>query len=191
MAKTKKTSASDRIPLMPIATAVWLVDNTGLTFEQIAKFCSLHILEVKGIADGEVATSIAPSDPIINKQLTEENIKYCEANPDADLILGDEIIKLNQTRLSGVKFTPRALRNAKVSAILWVVKNYPDIPDSKIIKLLRSTKATINSIRNKTHRSYTNLSPQDPVLLGLCSQQDWTDLLNEMQSNSQNTQDKN
>ena len=156
---------------MPKATAVWLINNTVLTFEQISDFCGLHPLEVQGIADGEVAIGIIAENPVLNGQLTQEELDRCSKDPSAKL----NITNVNELVLKGgkkksAKYTPVARRQDKPDAIAWLIKNYPDMPDSKISKLVGTTKTTVTAIRNKEHWNYENLRPRDPVLLGLCSQ---------------------
>ncbi len=159
------------LPLMPKATAVWLINNTVLTFKQISDFCGLHPLEVQGIADGEVAVGILAENPIFNGQITQEELDKCSKDPSEKL----QITNVNELVLKGskkksAKYTPVARRQDKPDAIAWVIKNYPDVPDSKTAKLVGTTKSTVTSIRNKEHWNYENLRPRDPVLLGLCSQ---------------------
>lgn len=157
---------------MPKATAMWLVNNTSLTFEQIAEFCSLHTLEVQGIADGEVAVGIAEEDPIINGQLTRSEITRCEKDPSSRLQMNalPEDILLKSAKKKEGKYVPIARRRDKPSAILWLIKNYPDITDADIVRLLGTTKHTVSSVRNKLHWDIANIKPRDPVLLGICSQ---------------------
>jgi len=159
-------------PLMPKATAVWLVDNTSLTFEQVAEFCGLHALEVQGIADGEVAIGIVGLDPVSNGQLTREEIARCEADPAARL----ELTKLNipqpRRRTKGARYTPVSKRGDRPNAIAWILKFHPEVPDSQIQKLLGTTKATINAVRDRSHWNSQHIKPQDPVSLGICSQID-------------------
>lgn len=160
---------------MPKATAVWLVDNTSLTFDQIAKFCGLHILEIQGIADGDVATGIKGINPVTNGQITLEEITRCEAKHDTNINLSSAAIKLIEAqKLSGKKgkYIPIARRQDRPNATMWLLKNYPDLTDTNISKLIGTTKSTINLIRNKTHWNYSNLRRKDPVLLGLCTQED-------------------
>ena len=156
-------------PLMPLATAVWLVENTTLTFEQIANLCNFHEMEVQGIADGEIGTNIEGQNPIFNGQLTAENIKECEANPEKKLNLIS--IDVNTTK-KVKKYVPIAKRRDKPDAISWIIKNYPEIPDSKIVKLIGTTKKTIEAIKNRTHANMSSIQPKDPVLLGICNQSD-------------------
>ena len=159
-------------PLMPKATAVWLVDHTALSFEQIADFCHLHKLEVKGIADGDVARGIMGQDPTKNGQLTEEEIKRCEADGEASLELAVSDMPELSRRTKGPRYTPVARRQEKPDAIAWLVKTYPHLSDSQIIKLVGTTKNTIGAIRERTHWNMANLQPRDPVLLGICKQAD-------------------
>ncbi len=157
---------------MPKATAVWLIENTSLTFEQIGDFCGLHSLEVQGIADEDVAKGIAPVNPIVANQLTKEEIARCEANPNARLLLSNEaeLHIRNEAKKKSKKYTPVARRQDKPDAVLWFLKNHPEVSDSQIARLLGTTKSTIESILNKSHWNYPNMTPKDPVLLGLCSQ---------------------
>lgn len=162
---------SMKSPLMPKATAVWLVTNTALTFEQIADFCIMHPLEVQGIADGEVAIGIIAEDPIVNGQLTQEEIDRCAKDSSARLQITDVnkvLLKINKKKTQ--KYTPIARRQDKPDAIAWLVKNYPDMSDAKIAKLIGTTKTTVTAIKKKEHWNYDNLRARDPVLLGLCTQ---------------------
>ena len=159
-------------PLMPKATAVWLVDNTALSFEQIAEFCDLHVLEVKGIADGDVATGISGLSPIQNNQLAREEVERCEADPEARLELKVATVPLPAKRVKGPRYTPIARRQEKPDAIAFLLKSFPDLKDSQIIKLIGTTKNTIGAIRERKHWNMANITPRDPVLLGLCKQQD-------------------
>ncbi len=159
------------LPLMPKATAVWLLDNTTLTFQQIADFCGMHTLEVQAIADGDVASHIMGFDPIANEQLTLDEIKRCEADETAALQLytNPEVEKLLN---KGKRYVSKAKRSDRPSAIAWIVKNHPDMSDAQIVKLLRTTKPTILSIRERTHKNIHNITPRSPVTLGLCSESD-------------------
>ena len=158
------------LPLMRKATAVWLVENTSLTFTQIAMFCGLHELEVSGIADGEVANGIRGMDPITSNQLTIEEIKRCELDPKAKLELIINPATIGEKKRRGPRYTPLSKRQDKPAAIAWIVKFYPDLADSQIIKLVGTTKPTIKAVRERTHWNITNIVPTDPVLLGLCKQ---------------------
>ena len=157
------------LPLMRKATAVWLVENTSLTFLQIANFCGLHELEVSGIADGEVASGIRGMDPITSNQLTKKEIKRCELDPNLKLELIVNPATIGETKRRGPRYTPLSKRQDKPTAIAWLVKFYPDLPDSQIIKLVGTTKPTIKSIREKTHASMSTLKPNSPADLGLCT----------------------
>jgi len=159
------------LPLMPKATAVWLVTNTALTFEQISDFCGLHPLEVQGIADGEVAIGIVAENPVVNGQLTQEEIDRCVNDSSARLMItdvNDMVLRGNKKKVA--KYIPVARRQDKPDAVAWLIKNYPDLSDEKISKLLGTTKLTVSAIKNKEHWNYEHLRPRDPVLLGLCSQ---------------------
>ena len=157
---------------MPRATAVWLVENTALTFDQIAGFCGLHALEVQGIADGEVAVGVRGYDPVANHQLTREELARAQEDPDAVLRLAEREVPRPQRRASGPRYTPIAKRQEKPDAIAWLLRNAPDLKDSQIVRLIGTTKNTIRAIRDRSHWNSANLRPRDPVLLGLCSQSD-------------------
>ena len=160
-------------PLMPKATAVWLVENTSLTFEQIADFCKLHPLEVKGIADGEVATGIKGHDPITSGQLAREEIAAAEKNKDHHLTLAVSKVRLPPVKkVRGPRYTPLSRRQDRPNAILWLVKNHPELKDAQIMRLVGTTKTTLQAIRERTHWNSAGLAPMDPVTLGLCSQID-------------------
>ena len=158
--------------LMPKATAVWLVDNTALTFEQIAQFCRLHPLEVKAIADGESAQGIKGLDPIMTGQLSRDEIARGEANSEYKLKLLDPKVRVPETKRKGPRYTPLSKRQDRPNAILWLVRNHPELKDAQISRLIGTTKSTIEQIRNRTHWNSANLQPMDPVTLGLCSQID-------------------
>lgn len=158
------------LPLMPKATAVWLVENTTLTFEQVGQFCGMHPLEVQGIADGEVATGIMGQDPITAGQLTREDIEAGEKDPKHKLTLASSSAAFLQKKSKGARYTPVARRQDKPEAVAWLLKHHPYLPDSKIVKLIGTTKKTIESIKNRTHWNTNNIKPKDPVLLGLCMQ---------------------
>ena len=169
-------------PLMRKATAVWLLDNTTLTFRQIATFCGLHELEVSGIADGEVAGGIRGIDPIINSQLTADEIKKCEANEELDLQLYKNPAAVGEKRSRGPKYTPLSKRQDKPAAIAWLVKFHPDMTDGQISRLIGTTKNTIKAIRERTHWNINNLTPADPVILGLCLKVELQIVLDKMAS---------
>ena len=158
------------LPLMQKATAVWLVENTSLTFDQISKFCGLHELEVSGIADGEVAQGIRGMDPISTNQLTREEIENCERNADRNLELMINPAAKGEKKRRGPKYTPLSKRQDKPSAIFWLVKFHPELTDGQISKLVGTTKNTIQSIRQRSHWNINNIQPIDPVALGLCKQ---------------------
>jgi len=160
-------------PLMPKATAVWLVENTSLTFDQIANFCKLHPLEVKGIADGEVAAGIKGHDPITSGQLTREEIAAAEKDSNRQLQLAVSKVRLPEpSRKRGARYTPLSRRQDRPNAILWLVRNHPELKDAQIMRLAGTTKTTLQAIRNRTHWNSAALTPADPVTLGLCSQMD-------------------
>ena len=167
-------------PLMRKATAGWLLDNTTLTFRQIASFCGLHELEISGIADGEVASGIRGIDPIINSQLTADEIKKCEANEDLNLQLYKNPAAVGEKRSRGPKYTPLSKRQDKPAAIAWLVKFHPDMTDGQISRLIGTTKNTIKAIRERTHWNIKNLTPTDPVILGLCKQVELQKVLDKM-----------
>ena len=158
------------LPLMQKATAVWLVENTSLTFDQISKFCGLHELEVSGIADGEVAQGIRGMDPVSTNQLTREEIDRCENDPNSNLKLMVNPAAKDEKKRRGPKYTPLSKRQDKPSAILWLVKFHPDLSDGQISKLVGTTKNTIQSIRQRSHWNINNIQAIDPVALGLCKQ---------------------
>jgi hypothetical protein len=160
-------------PLMPKATAVWLVENTSLTFEQIAEFCKLHPLEVKGIADGEVAAGIKGMDPITSGQLTREEIARAEKHQNYRLQLAVSKVRLPPVKKArGPRYTPLSRRQDRPNAILWLIRNHPELKDAQIMRLVGTTKTTLQAIRERTHWNSNALSPLDPVTLGLCSQMD-------------------
>ena len=157
--------------LMPKATAVWLVENTGLTFEQIAEFCGLHPLEVKGIADGEVGAGIRGLDPIGQGMITREELERCQKDPAARLRLAKPAaadVKVPKRREP--RYTPLSKRQDRPDAIAWLLRHHPELSDAQICKLLGTTKATVQAVRDRTHWKSQDIRPRDPVLLGLCSQ---------------------
>src|ERR1700756_4565230 len=160
-------------PLMPKATAVWLVDNTSLSFDQIAQLCNLHPLEVKAIADGDSAQGIKGLDPVLTGQLTREEIQKAEANHDERLHMSSPKVRLPEPKKKkGPRYTPVSRRQDRPNAILWLVRNHPELKDAQIMRLVGTTKSTILGIRERTHWNAANLQPLDPVTLGLCSQID-------------------
>jgi len=164
---------SDRKPLMPKATAVWLVENTSLSFEQIAEFCGLHVLEVKGIADGDVAQGIKGMDPVSSGQITREEIKAGEDDKSHRLKLAEPKVTLPTAPAhKGPRYTPVSRRHDRPNAVLWLLRNHPELKDAQLMRLVGTTKPTIQQIRDRSHWNSANLVPQDPVTLGLCSQID-------------------
>lgn len=164
---------SQNAPLMPKATAVWLVENTSLSFEQIADFCKLHPLEVKGIADGEVAAGIKGLDPISTNQLTREELERAQKNPDHRLKVAEPKVRVPEMKkVRGPRYTPVSKRQDRPNAILWLLRNHPELKDAAVMRLAGTTKHTIQQIRERTHWNSTQLTPMDPVSLGLCSQID-------------------
>ena len=161
--------------LMPKATAVWLVDNTTLTFFQIGKLCNLHELEVQAIADGEVAVGIVGLDPVTNGQLTKEEILRCEADPVEQLKIAKSDIPQPVARQKGPRYTPVSKRADKPDAIAWLLRNQLDLSDAQIGRLIGTTKPTINAVRDRTHWNSSNLQPRSPVEVGLCSHQELHD----------------
>jgi len=156
-------------PLMPKATAVWLVENTSLTFEQIAEFCGLHPLEIQAIADGEVATQMQGLDPVANGQTTAEEIARCQADPNARLVLSPQAVAPQLFRHKGPRYTPIAKRQDKPDAISYLIKSHPELSDAQISKLIGTTKPTIAAVRDRTHWNSPNIKPRHPVELGLCT----------------------
>lgn len=157
-------------PLMPHATATWLVDNSSLTFQQIADFCQIHVLEVQAIADETAATKLTPRDPVRAGELTMAEIEKAQADPGyrMKIIAGPA----QQRRTTGPRYTPIAKRQDKPDGIAWVIRNHPEITDGQISRLIGTTKATITAIRSREHWNIANISPKDPVTLGLCSQRE-------------------
>ncbi len=157
--------------LMPKATAVWLIDNTTLTFDQIADFCGLHHLEVKGIADGDVAENMRGVDPIAGGELSREEIKQGEADSDYRMkVAPSKIAHIPQPKRKGARYTPVARRADKPDAIAWFIRNHPEVTDAQIGKLIGTTKSTITNVRDRSHWNAQNIKPVDPVTLGLCTQ---------------------
>jgi hypothetical protein len=158
---------------MPKATAVWLIDNTSLTFDQVADFCHLHPLEVKGIADGEVAAGIKGQDPMVSGQLVRSEIEKAEADEDYRMKLAVSNVRLpEQKRRKGPRYTPLSRRQDRPNAILWLLRNHPELKDAPIMRLVGTTKTTIQQVRDRSHWNAATLVPMDPVTLGLCSQVD-------------------
>ena len=158
--------------LMPKATAVWLIDNTTLTFEQISEFCNLHVLEVQAIADGDVGQGILGFDPILNGQLTQEEIDNCCNDAALSLKKSASSLPENKNKNKGPKYIPLARRGDKPDAIAWIVKNHPEVKNNQISKLIGTTKDTIEKIRTRSHWNISNITAKHPVLLSLCTQDD-------------------
>lgn len=159
-------------PLMPMATAVWLIDNTSLTFKQIARFCGLHDLEVQGIADGTVGQSIAGIDPTANGQLTWAEVRRCQDDPSASLVLSKGA-KPEQTRTKGPRYTPVSKRQDKPDAIAWLLRHHPELSDTQISRLVGTTKPTISAIRERSHWNIANIRAQDPLPWAFASKWNW------------------
>ena len=159
---------------MPKATAVWLVENTALTFEQIAEYCGLHPLEIQAIADGEVAIGMQGLDPVASGQLSRDEIDRCLTDPNARLKIAKPSIPQPTAKTKGARYTPVAKRQDRPDAIAWLIKNYPELGDAQICKLIGTTKSTISAVREKSHWNAQNIKPQNPVGLGICSEADLT-----------------
>ena len=159
-------------PLRPKATAVWLIENTTLTFDQVADFCGMHALEVQGIADGEVAIGIVGLDPVANNQLTREEILRCEGDASARLKAAASAMPMPRGRTKGARYTPVSKRQDRPDAIAWILRNTPELSDAQVTRLLGTTKATIASVRGRTHWNSPNIKPRSPVSLGLCTQEE-------------------
>ncbi len=158
--------------LMPKATAVWLIDNTSLTFEQISEFCELHLLEVQAIADGDVGQGIIGFDPVLNGQLSKEEIEKCSQDASLRLKQSVNVLPYSSDRTKGPKYIPLSRRSDKPNAIAWMVKNHPELKDSQISRLVGTTKSTIEKIRSRTHWNISNITAKHPVLLNLCTNED-------------------
>ena len=180
---------SQELPLMRKATAVWLVENTSLTFAQIAKFCGLHELEVQGIADGDVASGIIGQSPILSGQLTYEEIRRCEQDQKAILLINQNASSSIKTVVKRSKYTPIARRQDKPDGIAYLLKYYPDISNNQIKKLVGTTDKMIESIRNRQHWNMKNIKPRDVVLLGLCSQSQFNDVISQVKSSQEKVDD--
>ena len=181
-------------PLMPKATAVWLVENTTLTFEQIGDFCGMHPLEIQGIADGEVATGIMGQDPVSGGELASDEITKAEKDEGYRMQMAAHALahmKMAGSKKKGARYTPVARRQDKPEAIAFIMKNYPYIPDSQIIKLIGTTKKTIDAIKERTHWNIANIKPKDPVLLGLCMQTHLDAIANKFKPASSNAAENN
>ena len=167
-------------PLMPKATAIWLIENTSLTFQQIADYCHLHLLEIQGIADGDIAAGMAAFDPIAHGQLSWEEIERCSKDPSAQLQSRPMATIEIKNRPRGGRYTPLVKRQDKPDAISWLLKHHPELSDAQICRLLGTTKPTIQSIRTKSHWNAPNIRARNPVELGLCNQQELTQALEEV-----------
>tara|TARA_B100001027_G_scaffold177215_1_gene128516 strand:- start:282 stop:857 length:576 start_codon:yes stop_codon:yes gene_type:complete len=161
-----------KAPLMPMATAVWLVENTSLTFKQIAEFCKMHEVEVQGIADGEVAKGIVGYNPIISGQLTDEEIKLSSSDENRALNIIDEEIEIKNSDNKVKKYVPLSKRQDKPDSALWLLKSHPNLKDSQIARLVGITKNSVTSIRNKSYWNFNNLNAKDPVAMGLFTQKE-------------------
>ncbi len=159
-------------PLMPKATALWLIDNTSLTFAQIAKFCGLHELEVQGIADGDVAAGVAARNPVVSGEVEQAEIDRCQQDATAELQHNPLFDTEEEGRPTGPRYTPVARRQDRPDAVAWLLKNHPELSDFQISRLVGTTKGTIDKIRNREHWNMPNITPRDPVLLDLCSRAD-------------------
>ena len=163
------TAAAPARPLMPKATAAWLLENSTLTFPQIAEFCGLHELEIQALADGEGGYAVRPIDPIASHQLTEDEIRRCEKDENTSLKMLQSALPKPKTRTKGPRYTPLTKRGEKPDAIAWLVKMHPELSDQQISKLIGTTKTTITNIRSKSHWNMANITPNNPVELGLCT----------------------
>lgn len=163
---------ADHLPLMPKATAVWLVENTALTFDQIAAFCGMHPLEVQGIADGEVAIGIQGMDPVASNQLDKTELERAQQDSSYRMKLLKQDLPQPAKRTKGPRYTPVAKRQDKPDGIAWLLRFHPELKDSQVAKLIGTTKNTIGAVRNRSHWNSPNIRPKDPVLLGLCTQSD-------------------
>ena len=159
------------VPFMPKATAVWLVENTKISFKQIADFCNLHVLEIKGIADGDVAKGIKAYSPILAGQLTREEIEECSKDINKSLVLNKKILDIKDEKKVN-RYVPLSKRQDRPEAVLWLTKNFPQLSDGQIVKLVGSTKNTVSAIRNKKYWNSSNLSPKDPIVFNFCSEID-------------------
>lgn len=157
-------------PIMPKATAVWLVENTALTFDQVADFCGMHVLEIQAIADGEVAIGIQGRDPLAAGELTQAEIDRCAGDPTKRLKPAEKTIPTPESRPKGARYTPVSKRQDRPDAIAWLLKNYPELTDGQVCKLVGTTKPTIDKVREKTHWNSPNIKPRNPASLGLCSE---------------------
>ena len=180
-----------KLPLMPKATAIWLVDNTSLSFKQIGDFCGMHELEIKGIADGEVGVGIKGLNPIANNQLTKEEIEKCsnDTNTSLEIIVNEISTKTEQSNKKK-RYTPLSKRQDRPDAVYWLIRNHPELKDSQVARLVGSTKSTIDAIKNRSHWNMTHIRPQDPVGLGLCKQIELDEALDKAERSMKRVQKK-
>ena len=171
-----------RKPLMPKATASWLIENTSLSFKQISEFVGVHILEIQALADGEVSGGILPRNPLENGELTQEEISKCEANSNLSLNIKQSEIPIPNAKTKGAKYTPLSKRADKPNGIYWFIKNIPEIPDSKICKLIGTTKKTVQSLRDRSYWNMQNVRAQNPFELGLCNKEDIEKIIDKYKS---------
>ncbi|MBF0561053.1 MAG: DUF1013 domain-containing protein [Alphaproteobacteria bacterium] len=160
------------LPLMPKATAVWLVENTSLTFEQVADFCGMHPLEIQAIADGDVAAGIVGLDPVANGQISLEQLERCQRDPKSRLRIIETDLPSSQSRSKGARYTPVSKRQDRPDTIAWLLKHHPELPDAQICRLIGTTKPTITAVRERSHWNSQNIKPRNPVTLGLCTEAD-------------------
>lgn len=172
-------------PLMPKATAEWLIENTALTFEQIAEFCGIHSLEVQALADGDINTGIMGANPILSGELTKEEIERCEKSSKSKLKMCKSDLPKPKLRSKGPRYTPVAKRAEKPNAILFLIKKYTELSDIQVARLIGSTKSTVESIRNRTHSNMTNLKPTDPIVMGMCMVDDLEKALKRAQNKAE------
>ncbi len=173
-----------RKPLMPKATASWLIENTSLSFKQISEFVGIHMLEIQALADGEVSSGILPRNPLENGELTQEEISKCEKNSNLSLNIKQSDIPIPNSKTKGAKYTPLSKRADKPNGIYWFIKNIPDIPDSKICKLIGTTKKTVQSLRDRSYWNMQNVRAQNPFELGLCNKEDIEKIIDKYKSKS-------
>ncbi|MBP5795129.1 MAG: DUF1013 domain-containing protein [Alphaproteobacteria bacterium] len=173
-------------PYMPKSTALWLIENTSLTFEQIAEFCGMHELEVKNIADAE-NHKMQGLNPILNGQLTRENIAAAEADPTVRLVLSQTIVNAQEKNKRGGGYTPKLHRQNRMGGILWILKNYPELSDGAVARLMRSTNPTVASVRNKTYKNFSDIHVCNPITLGLVSEGVLKDEVTKAQKKAQKT----
>ena len=173
-----------RKPLMPKATASWLIENTSLSFKQISEFVGVHILEIQALADGEVSSGILPRNPLENGELTQEEISRCETNSKLSLNIKQSDIPIPNSKTKGAKYTPLSKRADKPNGIYWFIKNIPEIPDSKICKLIGTTKKTVQSLRDRSYWNMQNIRAQNPFELGLCSKEDLEKIIDKYKEKS-------